>query len=866
MGGVGRLILWLRRRSIESWITFVLVAGSVVFIWLQLQPNLLLLDTTPAGGDMGAHVWGPAFLREELLPRLRLSGWAPDWYDGFPAYQFYMVIPSLLIVVLDVVLFLPYNVAFKLVTVSGLLALPLSAWGMGRLARLPYPMPAAFAVATVPFVFDRSFSIYGGNAASTLAGEFAFSISLCFALLFIGTVKRGLDTGRHRTAAAVLLGVTALCHLIPAIFALLAAAVIFVLSIDLGSVWRDRQARAVVALSGALVLAAAWFVIRQSVLPFLLMAALGLALFRRLRRGSLEETGPSAPLQDARMRGWWVACTLVVGGLITGFWTVPFYLRRSYMTDMGWEKLTTYWEALFPGRIGDALTKLSGGGGAAGITGDLSWVIVLALVGMGTAVAFRRRFGLILLVLGLVMAIGVRVAPQGRLWNARLLPFWYLILYFLAALAVVEIITAIGVLITRVPDRPQRQVALFAPVAASLLAFVAVAMPLHVLPFGRTHVDGSYSWMGLSTRDSSFVPDWARWNYSGYERKPAYPEYQELVSAMRSVGGDRGCGRAMWEYDKDLDRFGTPMALMLLPYWTEGCIGSMEGLYFEASATTPYHFINQSELSAAPSRAQRDLPYGNLDLELGTDHMQLMGVKYYMAFSDQAVALADAEPDLTLVATAGDWRVYEVAHGELVQPLANEPAVVTGVAKGGKAWQDMAVDWYLDRSRWGVMMAADGPSPWQRVTPEDKPAERPYSSTTISELVVDTQKISFQVSRPGAPVLIKTSYFPNWKVKGAEGPFRVAPNLMVVVPLDNFVSLTYGRTPVDWFAMAMTAAGIYLAFVLSRRRRLRLPPRISRPRPVRRPRPPADDSGAAEPVFATVGGGATDDRERWGPN
>src|SRR3546814_4791912 len=54
---------------------------------------------------MGAHVWGPAFLRDNLLPELRLSGWTPDWYAGFPAYQFYMVIPSLLIVALDVGIF-----------------------------------------------------------------------------------------------------------------------------------------------------------------------------------------------------------------------------------------------------------------------------------------------------------------------------------------------------------------------------------------------------------------------------------------------------------------------------------------------------------------------------------------------------------------------------------------------------------------------------------------------------------------------------------------------------------------------------------------------------------------------------------------
>ena len=54
------------------------------------------------------------------------------------------------------------------------------------------------------------------------------------------------------------------------------------------------------------------------------------------------------------------------------------------------------------------------------------------------------------------------------------------------------------------------------------------------------------------------------------------------------------------------------MALMLLPHWTDGCIGSMEGLFFEASATTPFHFLTQVELSAAPSAAQRDLPVRRL--------------------------------------------------------------------------------------------------------------------------------------------------------------------------------------------------------------------------------------------------------------
>ena len=89
----------------------------------------------------------------------------------------------------------------------------------------------------------------------------------------------------------------------------------------------------------------------------------------------------------------------------------------------------------------------------------------------------------------------------------------------------------------------------------------------------------------------------------------------------------------MWEYEHDrLDRYGTPMAPMLLPFWTDGCIGSMEGLYFEASATTPYHFLNQRRSRPSCSCAQRDLPYGaGFDIDLGVQQLQLMGVRYYLA-------------------------------------------------------------------------------------------------------------------------------------------------------------------------------------------------------------------------------------------
>ena len=70
---------------------------------------------------------------------------------------------------------------------------------------------------------------------------------------------------------------------------------------------------------------------------------------------------------------------------------------------------------------------------------------------------------------------------------------------------------------------------------------------------------------------------------------------------------------------------------------------------------------------------------------------------------------------------------------------------------------------------------------------------------------------------------MKASYFPNWAVDGAQGPYRVAPNLMVVIPTSNHVHLHYGNTSVEYVAYLLTLLGIALAIVLARRPPLVMP-------------------------------------------
>lgn len=746
------------RAPAESWVGAFVVLCCTAFVFWQLHPGLVLAKTTPAGGDMGAHVWGPAYLRDHLLNHGRLTGWTPDWYAGFPAFQFYMLPPALLIVALNVVL--PYGIAMKLVTISGVVFLPLAAYVMGRLMRLPFPGPPLLAIATVPFLFDRTWTIYGGNIPSTLAGEYSFSISLTLALLFFGVLHRGLEDGKHRGLATVLLALAILCHAIPAFFAMVGGLVLVLMRLD-----RKRIAFA-------------------------------------------------API-------------LVVGGLLTAFWSIPFVLRRGLLTDMGWEKLENYSASLLPDTT--------------------RWVLVLALVGLVLSLVFWIRLGAFFAVLGVVFAAAFVVDAAGHfhIWNARLLPFYYLCLYLLAAVGVSEVLRSLAVIVDARVEWRRRLAESFGAVVALAGTLVVVALPLHVLPGGTLRAsDGQYSWMGLTTRDDSFIDSWAKWNYEGYERKAAYPEYRGIMSTMQQVGKDDGCGRAHWEYSSDLNRYGTPMAMMLLPFWTDGCIGSMEGLYFESSGTTPFHFLNAAETSKAPSNPvrntpERPMPYSSFDLDKGVRHLQMMGVKYYLAFSPTAIEAADRHPDLTLVAESAPWKVYEVAGSDLVAPLANEPAVLNGMSNVNPAWQKDAVLWYTDPDALDVFLAPDGPDEWQRVDRGEAPERRPLPQTKVTNIHEGDLKISFDVDRTGEPILVKTSYFPNWKVSGAKGVYRVTPNLMVVIPTADHVELTYGYTSVDYLGFGLTGIALLGLVLLVKRGRVEFPP----PKPRRRKDGDDDEGG-----------------------
>jgi hypothetical protein len=836
----------------DGWIGLLVVLACVVFTLIQLSPKYLFRNTTANGGDTGAHIWWPAYLRDHLLP-WRIAGWTPDWYAGFPAGQFYFPVPALLIVLMNVVL--PYNIAFKIGTALGSLLLPAAAYVFGRGLRAPRPAPAAMAVAVTAFMFwtgDPGLSaagksiafnqhIMGGTIASTMAGEFSFSLALAFALFFLGTFADALHTRRRLWLPALLLALTVTSHLMVGVFAVVAGLIVWLFHHP----WRN----------------------------FGRTVAIG-----------------------------------VVGALLTAVWALPLLATYAYTTDMRYSPIGEcasgtkcnldgqhYVDYLFPSNLFDPHGWQPYRWGAYILIGIL--IVV--------AVAMARRAALVLLTIALASGLMFRfwTSLGSKVWNLRALPFWYLSIFLLMGMAVAELVIGCSWLARelvarryrppprRPSDAPPPTVSAYAgsePATLPLSDDPLSDDPLFVdLPFGEDEhpelpeptpdapapdeptpdaptpgpagpdgmpapVAGTRSQLPGIVRaatsavltillvvgalvqinhDKGFLPYWIKWDYSGYQSvtnevradgsvkyalAKAYPEYNALIAAMDKLPP----GRALWEGGAALDKYGTPLALMLLPYWTHGRIQSMEGVYFEASATTPYHFETVAALvqAANASNPERGIPYRtNTDFTLGVRYLQTLGVNYFLTSEDGTKSLADADPRLTLVASTPDldgiapkgWNVYRVANSHRVQPLRYQPVVATGVSPSD--WeQDVGIGWFWFPGQLDKPVVADGPASWKRAPGSDalRLPRRRVPAVHVSHVHSTDNSISFDVDRTGVPVVVNESYFPNWRADGADGPWRATPNFMVVVPTSHHVTLHYATTTTEWLGRFLTLVGI----------------------------------------------------------
>lgn len=195
----------------------------------------LLVDNTPTGGDVGAHVLMPQIIRHVLLPSGLIAGWSDAWFAGFPAMYFYFPLPMTTAALLGLVL--PAGIALKIVISAGVVALPVVTYFFVRWMGFARLVAAVAASGSAVFVFMESYDIFGGNIKSTLTGEFSFSWSLALGILYLGLIARDMKDGSRFTVwPGVILALVTLSHVVTTIV---------VVTIAIPWLFRRRTARTV---------------------------------------------------------------------------------------------------------------------------------------------------------------------------------------------------------------------------------------------------------------------------------------------------------------------------------------------------------------------------------------------------------------------------------------------------------------------------------------------------------------------------------------------------------------------------------------------------------------------------------------------
>lgn len=687
-----------RRSTVWEWVrrhgsTALVFAIIYVVLIIVYQPHLLFAQTTTSGGDMGAHHYPAKYLIDYLLPHFKLTGWTPQWYAGMPMLTFYMPLPFLIIAILS--WFIPYQIAFKLTTVLGVFLLPLATYVFGRLFRIRSPFPLLAAGFALAFLFMTSYSIYGANILSTLAGEFGYSISFALVFIFLGTLHRGLERSRYDWLFAV----------------------------------------------NGLIL-------------------MSLVLSHIVTTIALCIVGPSLLLLHRRWRAvGYMAAVFGLGFCLTAFWGLPFVDKIHWVANVDWVPLKAFKDLLPP---------------------EIRFIAAIGVLGMAFAVA-RKEWALIPLGwITVAMLILFFVLPRGMLWNGRMLPFFYFSLHLWAAYGATWLLRPFAVIMRDLLYLRGKTVRRIYPVAIAVGLGIAVAL-------------GSTTAVG-----------WINWNYSGYERKAPWADYRATLDFLETLPH----GRVMWEHSPTLDKFGTPRIFELIPYWTDQ--PTMEGTLMESSFTAPYHFVNQAELSLQPSHAIGSVQYPPRNTMDGVTHLQFMNIPYMIAVSPEVTESLRADARVDFLAQFDTMSVFRISGTRgYVEVMQNEPVRVKT-----ENWRDTIVPWYKDVSSLPVAVL------WDRGEPElqrfeevlqDQVTNLPItpiaSEGQVLTETVENERIIFETTAIGQPHWIKMSYFPNWKVKGAEGPFVVSPSFMMVIPTEREVTLYYGSTASNTVGQVLTVIG-----------------------------------------------------------
>jgi hypothetical protein len=301
---------------------------------------------------------------------------------------------------------------------------------------------------------------------------------------------------------------------------------------------------------------------------------------------------------------------------------------------------------------------------------------------------------------------------------------------------------------------------------------------------------------------SSVLRYWIEWNYTGLEAKELWPAFRRIADVLKGTVADP---RVAVEYSPIHEAAGSIRMYETLPFFTGR--STLEGVYNQASLTTHSVYYLASELGAVSPNPFKDIEYSRFDTDAAVDHLRLFNVNDVVALSPQLVTALEGRRDATLVTRISPYSVFRLSGGEgrYVEPVRFSP-----VRSAPRGWRERALRWFSSRPLSGVpvVFTEDArvgpvePDPWLPPPAQSLPAGVEVQET------VEAESITIRTSRPGHPLLVKVAFHPRWRVTGALGPYLVAPALMLVIPQQEAVHLTYSRDASDRLGLVLSLGAV----------------------------------------------------------
>ena len=703
----------------------------LIVLILFLRIDLVFQNNTPTGGDMGAHIVAIDTFIKDFIPNFQISGWSNDWFAGYPLYYFYFPLPAVITFFLDLIF--PFGVAFKLmVVISSILVV----YSIEKLfSKDLNKFSTIGATAGLFFVLTESFTIYGGNLASTLAGQFSFAYSLAFANLSIFYLIKSNNKFRF-PISSIFLSLCLLSHLIP-----------FIIYIPIYGFY--------------------WLINKENMNQKILSITIFLALVFR--------------------------------------WFVSLFMNLEFTTNMSYTPFT---------RLEDLIKE--------DILPVIFICLALIIAKFKDLIKYKslNLFELYLVISSILLYFFV---PEGALWNGRLVPFFNLGIIFIMFKAIEIFVEDLnlyqqGIIILTILffigtiyclyifyDRwssNQSYLNLYIPIIFLISIFA-------ILNLKNVEIQINLLLVSIIFSTVSFLPHWLNWNFTGYEGKNDWTQIENLYSKL----DDLKPGRIMWEPNSDMNKYGTPMTLMTIPYFTKHT--SMEGLYFDSSITTPFHFISVSGLAKRPSNPVGGLSYINNQFDQGVEYLNDLGVDYFISYTEEIKTKAINSKKLILLFSSEPFSVFKVNSSkvELIYQdvdIFSKASTQDGILSS--IFRDTDIDNFfkkayesfdeLDKKR--VVEVSNDIS----IKPSNK------NDLQITDLIIMNDKISFFTDSPGELHLIKVSYFPNWTITNGKGPFRTSPSFMSVIPDNEYVEIIFEKTSVEKNSFYFSLFSLILSLII----------------------------------------------------